>query len=307
MNGFSLAGRCSLLLGTLLLGFSTARARGDAMPSYTVTDLGPGALSPTKDSSRDWVVSSADGRSSYAFLPVDNSLADPFPLEKTLPPFTDAPVGASMTYGNPAFAYSRLQGPAFLNQNGLFVTTHVVGVAGHIQAASSSIYVAQKQPDGSLGPATSAGAAGSQWNYTLWTSPNNYSSGGQVATPLALNNLNQILATTAAGPWPLSGNVYSIADLNKGSLIGLQTIVPPGWHIDFAPALDDQGRILLYGESAATGWQQHTLLLTPGGLSSAPVPVPEPSTLATIAIGVVGLAARRRRARVTNGAVSDAQ
>ena len=63
--------------------------------------------------------------------------------------------------------------------------------------------------------------------------------------------------------------------------------------------LDDQGRILAYGDSYSDGRSTgtHTLLLTPAGVSSAPIATPEPTALATLAAAAMCLIIRRRLVR----------
>jgi hypothetical protein len=66
-------------------------------------------------------------------------------------------------------------------------------------------------------------------------------------------------------------------------------------------ALDDDGRILLSGTefNINLGPVQTNLLLTPDGLSAAPleVPAPEPGTLAVGLLAIAGFAAHRLRER----------
>ena len=66
-------------------------------------------------------------------------------------------------------------------------------------------------------------------------------------------------------------------------------------------ALDDGGRVLLTATefNASSGPEQTNVLLTPDGLSAAPLQVaaPEPGTLAVGLLAIAGFAARCRRER----------
>jgi hypothetical protein len=58
--------------------------------------------------------------------------------------------------------------------------------------------------------------------------------------------------------------------------------------------VDDLGRIIAQG---TVDGQTHDFLLTPAGLSSNPIPAPEPSTLVLLAVASVGWIVRRRSRR----------
>ena len=165
-----------------ILVASAEGANASPLPSYNVIDLGAGTASLQTNSNGLSVVIGPDG-TVYPFPRTDNRPADVEPILASFPPFTNAPIYASMTYGNPQNAYSYWGGGNdLLNKNGVFVGTDVYGVAGHSQGSGSEVMTAQRQPDGSFGSLSS-----------LWGSPNNLYSGGQIATALDLNNQNQIL------------------------------------------------------------------------------------------------------------------
>jgi hypothetical protein len=87
-------------------------------------------------------------------------------------------------------------------------------------------------------------------------------------------------------------------DLGSGKSTDLATVMPTGWHLDSAVALDDQGRILVTADTLNQGnYQVHSFLLTPAGQLSDPTPVPEPTALATLLLGLAGIALRHRRGR----------
>jgi PEP-CTERM motif len=263
-----------------------------ASATYTVTDLGAGTARLASDSVGGGVLITPDGTTSYAFPMTNHALSSSQAqaIIATLPAMTNAPVWSPMTYGDPRNAFSYLtSGNASLNDNGMLVVRDVFGVSGHSSGAGSTVLTAQRQADGSFGPLTA-----------LWSSPNNgqFMSNGPVATSLGLNNLGQALGYTADA-WG-SGTVFLISDPSKG-LTYLRDLLPSNAYIDNAIALDNQGRMLV------TAWlwtyppgfsQEHSYLLTPAGVPIDPVPVPEPTALATIAAGMIAFALRRRQRRV---------
>jgi hypothetical protein len=269
----------SLLTAVLLLSLASGSARAATIPAYTVTDLGAGTAQLATDSAGNGVVISPDGLTSYAFPTTDHALStsQAQAIIATLPPMTNAPVWSPMTYGNPNYAFSNLlPSNVFLNDKGVLLVTNVYGVDGHYSGAGSTVLTAQRQADGSFGPLTG-----------LWTSPNNGigMSQGQVAQTLGLNNLGQVLGVTADGSG--LGRDFLVHDLTTGQTTNLQDLLPT-WHLDQAIALDNQGRVLLTADSSATGFTEHSLLLTP-------LAVPEPTALATIVAGLIGLGLRHPR------------
>jgi PEP-CTERM motif len=88
---------------------------------------------------------------------------------------------------------------------------------------------------------------------------------------------------------------FFLYNLNTGVRTELASLLPSGWTLGLPIAIDDQGRILVSAESAATNWNNTELfLLTPAGLSSSPLATPEPTTFVTLAVAGIGLAVRRR-------------
>jgi hypothetical protein len=195
------------------------------------------------------------------------------------------------TYGDPNNAYSRLVGPVLLNDKGTLVVTDIFGVGGHLTGGGSQVLTSQRQPDGTFGPLT-----------TLWYSDGNGSSYGYglLASTLALNNKGQVLGTAEQNGY----HYFLIHDLNTGKTFDLRDVLsansstlsldlPPGLivpknvYIVNALGLDDSGQLLVEG-ALTTESKLHTYLLTPAA-------VPEPSALATLALGTLGLAFRRFR------------
>ena len=152
---------------TALLGIVATTARGDAIPAYSVTDLGTGVAQLAKDAGGDGILIAPDGQTSYAFPRADVPPPGGPPILQALPPLNNAPTYDTMTYGDPKNAYSYfLSSGLFENANGVFVGTDVRGVSGHIASSGSTVDTAQRQADGSFGPLSS-----------LWGSPNNLYTG----------------------------------------------------------------------------------------------------------------------------------
>ncbi len=285
-----------LCLSVALVLLSLGDAMAHANPiGYTVTDLGAGnssqivypdgnaAVVPqfSTDANGNGIVIAPDGRTAYPFPRTPSAPAGPDILN-ALPPLTNAPVNNMMTYGNPNFAYSYFL-PGGLYRNGIFVGTDITGVDGHSAGAGSQVMMSQRQPDGSFGPLS-----------VLWSSPNNRTTEGIMARVIDMNSQNQVLGVTTnvgGSYWPPSNLLY---DLKTKTFTDFISLIP-NWQITSASALDDQGRILLTGNQFPG--PDHLLLLTPDGLSSEPVPIPEPTTLTIFVLSLGGLVVHRRLKR----------
>ena len=208
-----------------------------------------------------------------------------------------------MTYGNPRFAYSYLESSGvFLNKAGEFAATDLVGVAGHAASSGSSVYTATRQADGSYTQTRQADGSFAPLT-PLWSTRDNFYSGGQVARVLDLNNSGQMLGVDS-GMWMYyGGRDFFVYDLHTRIRTELAPLLPPGWIIARPPiAIDDQGRVLLYADKPyvpGSNTPAELLLLTPAGLASGPIATPEPSTLATLAVAIAGLVYRRHRKQQT--------
>lgn len=271
---------CHVAVAAGLLALAVPAVRADPLPAYTATDLGAGPTSFGSDSTGSRIVVAADGRSAYAFP--NNGVPVAYPTGFTLPPVPNpAPVWSPMTYGNPKNAFSTWE-HTLLTTHGVFIGTDVVGVSGHSASAGTGVYAGTLQPGGTVGPL-----------HLLWSSPNNHELyHAPTAWAIAVNPGETVLGagTDDRG----MSQTYLVYDLKSGVKTDLSQVVP-GWHVDQALALDDRGRILVTAESSATGWQQHSYLLSPAGVPADPVPVPEPSTLAVIGLGLVAVALRGRK------------
>ncbi|WP_406698786.1 PEP-CTERM sorting domain-containing protein [Singulisphaera sp. Ch08] len=276
-----------------LLGATLSTARADNIPAYTVTDLGTGKPEISTDIDGNGIVIAPDGQRAYTFPNTNNHLSDLQSVLPLIPPLNNAPIHSPMTYGDPNNAYSRVD-DGFLNENGLFVGRNIVGVAGHIAGAGSLVFASQRQADGSFGALT-----------PLWSSPNNYSTSGQIAEAKFLNNQDQILGVggITSGPSSYNSKDFYLFDMKSNTRTDLKDFLP-GWHLESALGLDDQGRMLLsaYKWDSQSGTQFHSFLLTPSHLVlSEPVTVPEPTSLATLLLGLGYLALHRSRRRESSG------
>ncbi len=269
-----------------------------SVPSYTATDLGPVSYYNVGDevtlssSGANGTFTTQSGQV-YAFPRTDNLVANPQSLLDTFPPFTNAPIGANGTNGDPNSVYSHFSTTdgVFLNKTGVFVATDLLGVNGDLNPGSgvgSIVDTATRQLNGTFGPLTA-----------LWHSPENQSSGGQVAMALDLNNTGLVLGITEPRNQPYGSRDFFLYNLNTGVSTDLASLLPTGWYPDIPKmALDDQGRILLTAipPLAFSGADNpdHLFLLTPAGLSSSPLATPEPTPFVTLAVVGIGLAGRRR-------------
>jgi hypothetical protein len=257
-------------------------------PSYTITDLGPGNITFSTDASGNGIVIAPGGQTAYPFQQTHDTVLTPdqgtmvsFPLAQS------APVNDSMTYGDPRNAYSVALNP-IMNTNRIVAAIDSVGVSGHY--GSDIVYYVPRNPNGSWG---SPGV--------MWGGAEQFEQGPvfRGVSLTGINKLNQVLGSMQPETFNNPSMQAVLYDIGTHSLINLSNYLMSQsqypYH-DISPiALDDQGRILLrtgYGWSA-----DHTVLLTPDGVSSDPLPLatPEPGSLAVMALAMAALAAQRVR------------
>ena len=180
------------------------------------------------------------------------------------------------------------------NGSGIIVAINTAGVYGH--EGSSESYFVKQGPDGTWGTPTAMWSGGVEFQGT--PTPGEASITG-------MNKLNEVLGVGSDGS--LNGSPSGLGlpqtylyNLNTNSLLNLSTLnvlLAGGWN-NIAPiAIDNQGRILVEAsESPVTGDRlEHTILLTPEGVSSNPlaVPAPEPGALALAVVTIAALTLRR--------------
>jgi len=278
-----------LALMSLILAAGASSAQADPItPSYTITDLGAGpAEFPT--SAGIALVSSQFGQTFYPFQQTSDTVLSPGQAVLTNFPLLNAPpAGDSNTYGNPANAFSYLQF-AIMNSNGIAAAIDVAGVYGH--QFNGTAYYAERNADG-----TWSNPVG------LWGGNQQFDGFGGALTVslLGINKLNQVLGSMGNGSsYSTDAALYNI---NSHTLINLSSyLAATGKYFNVQPiAIDDQGRIVVQANSTANNSDpEHTLLLTPDGVSSEPLemPVPEPGTLAVTLLAIAGFAAHRLRER----------
>ncbi len=125
--------------------------------------------------------------------------------------------------------------------------------------------------------------------------------GNAFGGPLPVSDLNsqgEIVGTSNAnyrgtfaafsapdGSEHISADGKSLASNNLNDFIASDL----GVHLDSAVKVDDMGRIIASG---MLDGKLEDFLLTPDGLSSTPIPAPEPTTLVVLAVGITALFVR---------------
>ena len=264
----------SLATVCLLSGTLTAHAS----PYYSVTDLGvlPASYQPSSSPTYQLVngdVYNTAGTLAYPFVTTPKPSPDPYMSQLT-------------NNGTAGSQYNIV----LMNANGYLagITTTPYNQEGIMPTYVAGAFYAKVGADGTLGPKTYFGVGysapeGRQDAYAL--------SGMRI---IDINAKDQILGVGLNGQ-----NETMLYDIHNGTMINIFANIQKfngGNIVEKVLALDDQGRIL------ATGWGpnqtqagvEHLLLLTPTGVSSDPVPVPEPSTLIVMALGFTAPALWRR-------------
>jgi hypothetical protein len=287
--------RCWQCLGPVfalfVLGSFLASAHADpiTIPGYTVTDLGPGTPTFSTLANGTGVLNAPTGQI-YAWDPTSNTtLPSGYGTTASIPLLVGAPVNNPDTYGNPLYAFAYVQSNV-MNANGVVAAVENWGVNGHFEY--SEAYIVQPNSNGSW--STPIGI----WSGNI--NESDYIPGAYANLITGVNNLNQILGSMGLNAPPY----YNLSDavlynMNSHTLTDLTTLLGSAGFADTLPiALDDDGRILLSGTefNINLGPVQTNLLLTPAGLSAAPleVPAPEPGALAIGLLAIAGFACHRR-------------
>jgi len=272
----------------LAVGPSLAQADPITAEGYTVTDLGAGSPTFSTDGNGNGIVIAPNGQS-YAFPQTPISLPSAGPGSLANFPVLEAPpVNDPNTYGNPLNAFSNVSN-LILNANGIAVAVDSFGVNGHM--INNEVYYVQHNADGSSGQPVGVWAGTPQFQGL----------GGGGFQLVGLSNTNEILINNFASP--SQANVALLYNINTHTLTDLWGLLNSA-NVPFnnlVPlAIDNDGRILLGAQPTASYLDpQHTLLLTPEGVSSEPLllPVPEPGTLAVMLLAIAGFVSHRLRER----------
>ena len=274
----------------LILGSVHSSVQADAItiPGYTVTDLGAGTPTFSTDANGNGVLNAPSGQV-YAFPQTPNTVLTPGQgIMSNFPQLEPPPHNPSADYGNPAYDLSYVSS-AIMNSNGVVAAMNFAGISGHENWYNE--YTIQLNPNGTWGqPALvfsgSLGFAGAPEPFKVV----GLSLSNEI---LIFNNFTNSQANEALLYNVSSHTLTDLFSLLSASNLPYYNLVPI--------AIDDDGRILLSASelNQTAGWTQTNLLLTPDGLSAAPleVPAPEPASLAVMLLAMAGFAWHRRRER----------
>ncbi|MGO9914518.1 MAG: hypothetical protein ACLQIB_07355 [Isosphaeraceae bacterium] len=269
---------------------TTARADPITVQGYTVTDLGAGSPAFSTDASGSGIVIAPGGSTAYPF-PQSAGSGSSGGVLPNIPLIDPPPTYSPDTYGNPANAFAYIQS-SVMNANGIAAVLEVTGVNGHWYAGDA--YYVQKQTNGSWGAPVRMFSGPTDFDGSALP---NQASAQQLGISIAgINNLNQVLGFVQYGPnsWQSGPFVYNIntqTSIQLGNLSGNYLNVQP-------IAIADNGQLLLQGQPIATGGPDHTLLLTPDGVSPEPfTTAPEPASWAVMALAAAAFALRQHRER----------
>jgi hypothetical protein len=276
----------------LILGSVHSSVQADAItiPGYTVTDLGAGMPTYSTDANGNGVLNAPSGQV-YAFSQTPNTVLVPGQgIGANLPYLPPPSASSAEVWPSPNSVWS-YDGTVVMNSNGIAATIYVSGVGDHYY--TDQAYYVQHNANGSWGApvtilrgAEQPAATGAPFTFNI----------------VGLSAANQILINNGTSePSQAGAMLYNINTSKMVYLAGLLDSASPNYIDAQGVAIDDDGRILL---SAAAfnpnvGFTQTNLLLTPDGLSAAPleVPAPEPASLAVMLLAIAGFAWHRRRER----------
>lgn len=297
---------CRLTIVTVFLSAGATSASASPVP-FSVVDLGTGNATFFTDASGQTYVLDSSGHTAYAFNPANATVSDGTltqahsPVPNGFPVVQPAPVYATDTYGNPANAFS-VESNFLTNGNGFAVAIDTVGVRGH--SNTDQAFFSQQNADGSWG--TPIG---------MWSGNTRFMINGPTPDVWidGISKTNLVLGTVGVGG--LSGlNLLDAAvyDINKRSFLDLTQYLynvsakgavgfatlgefgATGWWSAMPIGIDQDGRILVSAAAGVVG-QSHTLLLTPDGLTSDQVTVPEPGSMALAVVAALWFAYRMSR------------
>ncbi len=264
-----------------------ANADPITVPGYTVTDLGIGTPTFGTDSSGNGILSAPTGQT-FAFSQTPNTVLIPGQgMLANLPQLQPPPYYGGGDYGNPSNAFSYVTS-ALMNASGMVLATNVAGIYGH--EYSTSLFEIQHNPDGTWGQPQSVYADGGQFQLQ-GIGPGAYG---------WLSKSNEVLIQDSTNPYGIT--ILFVYNANTQNPTDIYSLLPPARYFQLQPiAIDDLGRIVLSAElnDPAAGYPETNLLLTPEGVSSAPVeaPVPGPGAMAVMLLAAMSFAIGRVRER----------
>lgn len=279
--------RRSLLGLGLSIMLSSAPAWASSLPSsYTVIDLGPVDPSKGPDYSvyapsatvTNPLVYSTDGKTAYAFP--RSTIAAPQSLMSSIAPTVPASTWDWVNHGQYVFSYNS---GGLLTADGTLIVQNANGSGGAGLTAAIDVTASQRQADGSFGPAKILFGNGTSGIYPFE---------GNSSQAYDINKNGVILGQIGVGNEAI-GREIMLFDTKTGESLPLPTTLA-GFNLERPTAIDDEGRILTYSW-APYDQPSHELLLVPAGVSSDPVPTPEPATWFVLGSGMVGMWLRSRR------------
>jgi hypothetical protein len=276
------------LLLTLVIPAANADPIG--IPGYTVTDLGAGTPTFGTDAAGNGILNAPNGQT-FAFPQTPNEILTPGQgTLANLPQLQPAPYGWD-DYGNPNNSFSYVTS-ALMNASGMVLATNVAGIYGH--EYSTSLFEIQHNADGTWGQPQGVYTGGTQFELQSIAS----------GVHGMLSNSNEVLIQDATNPNG-STNLF-LYNANTQNLTNISSLLLSAGYLQFQPiAIDDLGRIVLSAQmdNPSAGYPETNLLLTPDGLSAAPLeaPVPEPGALMVLLTAGLGFAIKLVRERLRAG------
>jgi hypothetical protein len=275
----------------LLLGSLSGVAHGAPISSYTVIDLGSGSPSYGAASSGAGILVAPGGQTGYSFPRSASGV--PISTPANFPLLDPVPTGPFPAISHTAYSAAT---NVTLYSNGIATAIDKVGVntqPDNYSWARSEAYYVVRNADGSWGQPV---ALAQGPTYTGASLVNLF---GTNVTGVSANGEILTLVRNVTGT-AVSFQSFVFDTLTKTSIdLSTLPVIAAGNFSDIrAVAIDDLGRIVaLAMHHGPSGTTDDLILLTPAGINSNPLNLPEPSTLAVIILGSAGLAIHRLRAR----------
>lgn len=279
-------------IAALVLILAASAAHADAIqPSYTVTDLGNQNSVAYPSTGANGTVTAADGHTTYAFPQTVTGT----PLSSPYPAGFPVPEAAPTMYGG-TFPNSSSAIDATVYPGGLAVAIDDVIQNNGDESQTYVPYLVQRNADGSWGAPV---VLGSGYEHTGPSIPGDGSPGVQTWVDKSGNILLGVLSQE--NPYQSTYSLYNPSTQSFTNISSLPALVNNGYSDLHVIAMADNGTIFGWAlHQTASGGADVDLLLTPPGVSSAPIAMnaPEPGSLAVMALAMAALAARRVRRRI---------